>query len=259
MDTETNLTVGEVARLAGLTVRTLHHYDEIGLLVPAKRTTAGYRLYRRGEVERLQEVLFFRELGFGLEAIKEIVNRPGYHRISALLRQRELLEAKAERLLEMIDAVDAVVESEGQGMAMNNEEMLEVFSGFDPSEHEAEARERWGETDAYQESARRTATYTKQDWEEMGREADEINAAFLALMEAGTPAGSTEATALAERHRSHISKWFYECTPEIHSNLGAMYVADSRFTENIDKAGEGLARYVSEAIAANHRPTAGGA
>jgi DNA-binding transcriptional MerR regulator len=254
---ETDMTVGEVARLAGLTVRTLHHYDEIGLLVPAERASSGYRLYRRIEVERLQEVLLFRELGFGLEAIKEIVNRPGYDRTSALLRQRELLEAKAERLLEMISALDAVVESERQGMAMNNEEMLEVFDGFDPGEYEAEAREHWGGTDAYQESARRTAAYTEEDWEQMGREADEINAAFLVLMEAGAPADSAEAMALAERHRSHISKWFYECTPEIHTGLGSMYVADSRFTENIDKAGEGLARYLSDAIAANHSPAAG--
>jgi DNA-binding transcriptional MerR regulator len=256
MDTEIDLTVGEVARLAGLTVRTLHHYDEIGLLVPAKRTSAGYRLYRRIEVERLQEVLLFRELGFGLEAIKEIVNRPGYDRTSALLRQRELLEAKAERLLEMIDAVDVVVESERQGMAMNSEEMLGVFDGFDPDEYRAEARERWGETTAYQESAHRTATYTKQHWEQIAREADEINDAFLALMEAGVPADSVEATALAERHRSHISKWFYECPPEIHVGLGALYVTDARFTENIDKSGEGLARYLSDAIAANHSPTA---
>jgi DNA-binding transcriptional MerR regulator len=255
--TETDLTVGEVARLAGLTVRTLHHYDEIGLLVPAERTNAGYRLYRRSEVERLQEVLLFRELGFGLEAIKEIVNRPGYDRTAALLRQRELLEAKAERLLEMIDAVDVVVESERQGMAMNNEEMLEVLDGYVPAEYEAEVRERWGETGAYQESVRRTATYTKQEWEQMGREADEINDAFLALMEAGAPADSAEAMALAERHRSHISKWFYECTPEMHTGLGSMYVADSRFTENIDKAGEGLARYLSDAIAANHSSTVG--
>lgn len=257
MDSETDLTVGEVARLAGLSVRTLHHDDEIGLLVPATRTGAGYRLYRRIEVERLQGVLLFRELGFGLEAIREIVNRPGYDRTSALLRQRELLEAKAERLLEMIDAVDVVVESERQGMAMSNDEMLEVFEGHDPAEYEAEARERWGETDAHRESARRTATYTKQDWEQMGREADEINAALLALMEAGASADSAEAIALAERHRSHISKWFYECTPEIHTGLGALYVADSRFTENIDKAGEGLARYLSDAIAVNHSPAAG--
>ena len=135
--------------------------------------------------------------------------------------------------------------------------MLEVFDGSDPGEYEAEAREHWGGTDAYQESARRTAAYTEEDWEQMGREADEINAAFLVLMEAGAPADSAEAMALAERHRSHISKWFYECTPEIHTGLGALYVADSRFTENIDKAGEGLARYLSDAIAANHSPAAG--
>lgn len=253
MKTDTAMTVGKVARAAGLTVRTLHHYDEIGLVVPGARSDAGYRLYGRPEVERLQEVLFFRELGSGLEAIKEIVSRPGYDRSSALLRQRELLEAKAERLLEMIEVVDVVIESERQGMELNNEELLEVFDGFDPAEHEAEARERWGDTDAYQESARRTASYSKQDWEKLGREADEINTAFLVLMDAGVAADSPEAMTLAERHRAHISKWFYECTAEVHAGLGAMYVADPRFTENIDKAGPGLAQYLSDAIAANSR------
>lgn len=245
------MTVGEVARLAGLTVRTLHHYDEIGLVVPAERTEAGYRLYGRSEVERLQEVLLFRELGFGLDEIKENVTRPGYDRTAALLRQRELLEAGVERLLTMIDSVDTVIESERQGMTMDNESMLEVFGDFDPAEHEAEARERWGDTDAYQDSARRTGGYTKQDWEQMGRENDEINTAFIALMDGGVPAASIEAMAVAERHRAHISKWFYDCTPEIHAGLGQMYVEDPRFTENIDRPAPGLAQYLSDAIAAN--------
>jgi len=253
METETAMTVGEVARLAGLTVRTLHHYDEIGLVVPAARTEAGYRLYGRAEVERLQEVLLFRELGFGLVEIKEIVTRADYDRIAALLRQRGLLEARAERLLTMIDSVDTVIESERQGMTMDNESMLEVFGDFDPAEHEAEARERWGDNDAYQESARRTAAYTKQNWEQIGRENEEINDALIALMDAGAPAGSAEAMAVAERHRAHISKWFYECTPEIHAGLGRMYVADPRFTENIDQASPGLARYLSDAIAAKSK------
>jgi len=251
METETAMTVGEVARLAGLTVRTLHHYDEIGLVVPGGRSDAGYRLYGRPEVERLQEVLFFRELGFGLDEIKEIVSRSGYHRTGALLRQRELLESRAERLLAMIDSVDTVIEAERQGMDLDNEEMLEVFGDFDPAQHQAEAEERWGDRDAYAESARRTAGYTKQDWEQMGGEADDINQAMLALKDAGVAADSPEAMAVAERHRAHISKWFYECSPQIHSGLGAMYVADPRFTANIDKAGEGLAQYLSDAIAAN--------
>lgn len=245
------MTIGEIARLAGVTVRTLHHYDAIGLVVPTDRTDAGYRLYGYGEVARLQEVLFFRELGFGLDEIRTIVEEPGYDRQTALANQRGLLEAKAERLLTMVDAVDAAIDAERRGIAMNKEEMLEVFGDFDPTEYEAEARERWGDTDAYKESARRTARYTKQDWQRLGAEAAEINDTFIALMESGEPATSTEAMEAAERHRAHISKWFYECSLEIHQGLGQMYVADDRFTKNIDKAKEGLAAYMSEAIAAN--------
>jgi DNA-binding transcriptional MerR regulator len=245
------MTIGEIARLAGVTVRTLHHYDEIGLVVPTDRTDAGYRLYGYREVARLQEVLFFRELGFGLDEIRTIVEEPGYDRQTALANQRGLLEAKAERLLTMVDAVDAAIDAERRGITMNQEEMLEVFGDFDPTEYEQEARERWGDTDAYKQSARRTARYTKQDWERLGVEAAEINDAFIALMESGEPATSTEAMEVAERHRAHISKWFYECSLEIHQGLGQMYVADHRFTKNIDKAKEGLAAYMSEAIAAN--------
>ncbi len=245
------MTVGEVARRAGLTVRTLHHYDEIGLVVPERRTEAGYRLYGHREVERLQEVLFFRELGFGLDAIKEIVDRPGYNRASALERQQGLLEAKADRLLAMIDAVEINIEMERKGMKLSNEDMLEVFGDFDPSEYEEETRVRWEETDAFQESAQRTAHYTKQDWEQMGREAEEINLALIHLMDGGIPADSTTAMKLAERHRAHISTWFYECTAEIHRGLGKMYVTDERFAETIDRAAPGLAKYLSDAIEAN--------
>jgi hypothetical protein len=131
--------------------------------------------------------------------------------------------------------------------------MLDEFEGFDPSKYEDEVRERWGDTDTYRESARRTARYTKQDWQQIGREIGDINAAFIALMEAGIPADSAEATGLAERHRAHISKWFYECTPEIHGGLGQMYGDDPRFTRDIDKALPGLAQYMSAAIAANLR------
>lgn len=250
-EADTALTVGSVARLAGVTVRTLHHYDEIGLVSPSERSDAGYRLYQRHDLERLQEVLFFRELGFGLEEIGAIVGRPDYDRAQALARQRELLVAKADRLTDLVDAVDRAIRAQETGMNLTNEEMLEVFGDFDPTEHQQEAQERWGETDAYRESARRTARYTKEDWLAIQAEGSEINTAFIALMEAGTPADSEEAREVAERHRAHLSKWFYEVTPEIHAGLGAMYVADPRFTKNIDKAGEGLAAYMSAAIAAN--------
>jgi hypothetical protein len=135
---------------------------------------------------------------------------------------------------------------------MTNEKMLEVFGDFDPSEHEAEAKERWGHSDAYRESARRTASYTKDDWAAIGREVDDIHAGLVELMAAGTPADGAAAAGLVDRHRAHISRWFYDCTPEIHAGLGQMYSSDPRFGENIDTAGRGLAAYLSEAIAARY-------
>ena len=255
METQRELTVGEVARLSGVTVRTLHHYHELGLVVPDGRSEAGYRRYGHGAVERLQEVLFFRELGFALEEIKRIVDQPSYHRVSALSRQRELLEAKAKRLQHKIEAIDHSIEAQEGGNIMSHKDMLEVFTDIDPEEHERnqqEAKERWGETDAYKQSARRTSQYTKADWQRIKEEMDAIYRDFVSLMDAGSPADGPEAAAVVERHRAHISQCYYDCSPEIHAGLGQMYVADPRFTENIDKAGEGLAAYMSAAIAAKY-------
>lgn len=253
METQTAMTVGEIARLAGLTVRTLHHYDELGLVVPGARSGAGYRLYGDAEVERLQEVLFYRELGFGLDQIATLLAERGYDRLGALLEQRRMLEAKAARTHTLIEAVDRAIAAEGSGMKLSKEEMLEVFGDFDPTQYEDEARERWGDTDAYQESMRRTGNYSKEQWLALRDEADEINQAFIALMDAGAPADGAEAMDVAERHRQHISRWFYDCSREIHAGLGRMYVEDARFTENIDRAEPGLARYMAEAITANAR------
>lgn len=247
------LTIGAVSQLAGITVRTLHHYDEIGLVVPAGRTDSGYRTYGPAEVERLQEVLFFRELGFPLEEIKSMVDGAAYTRIGALQRQRQLLEERANHLVAMMDAVDRAVLAERTGVKMSSEEILDVFDGFDPEVHEVETKERWGDTDAYRQSAERTSGYTKQDWEVLRAEADAINQKFLALMAEGRPATDPAAMAIAEEHRAHLSRWFYDCSLEIHSSLGQMYIADERFRKNIDKAGEGLAAYMSSAIGANAR------
>jgi DNA-binding transcriptional MerR regulator len=233
--TEEGLTIGAIARLAGVTVRALHHYHRIGLVVPEERTDGGYRLYGRRQVERLQEVLFFRELDFGLDEIRRIVDQSSYDRAAQGL----------------IEAVDAALDAEQRGTRMTNEEMLEVFGDFDPSRYEEEARQRWGDTEAYRESARRTSRYSRADWERIKQEGAEINEAFLALMARGVPATDPAAAEVAERHRAYLSRWFYECTPEIQAGLGQMYAADPRFTESIDRAGPGLAAYMSEAIAAH--------
>lgn len=253
MDIDTGLTVGAVAALAGVTVRTLHHYDEIGLVSASDRSDAGYRLYGRGEIERLQEVLFFREPGFSLEEVKGIIEDPGCSRVGALARQRELLVENADRLLAMVDAIDKTIEAERTDIEMTHEEMLEVFGDFDPTDHQGEAEERWGGSDSFDESVERVEGYTKADWGRLQQEASEINEALLHLMDIGVDFDSEEAMDLAERHREHISRWFYECTPEIHAGLGEMYIADERFKANIDEGGEGLAEYLSKAIAANSR------
>ncbi len=243
------LTVGDVARLANVTIRTLHHYDEIGLVVP-ERSDSGYRIYGVPQIDRLQEVLFFRELGFSLKDITSIVGEPTYARESALIRQRKLLEAKTERLMAMLDAIDRAIETDTTGEIMNYEEKLEVFGDFDPAEYEDEAKERWGDSDAYKQSVKRTSQYTKDDWLRNKAEVSEIYAAFMNLMRAGIPPASDQAAEVVERHRAHISHWYYDCSKEIHAGLGQMYVADPRFTKNIDKHGEGLAAYMSDAIAA---------
>lgn len=244
-------TVGEVAQQAGISVRTLHHYDEIGLLNPSARSEAGYRLYDGSDVARLQQILLYRELGLPLEEISRVMSDPGFDRVAALREQRARLEARAEHVMKMIDAVDDAIEAHEKGRTMSTDEMLGVFGDFDPKEYEQEARERWGQTDAYKESARRTAQYTRADWQRLADEAHEIYQAFMELKETGIAPDSEEAMAVAERHRSHIGDWFYDCTPEIHVGLGEMYVQDPRFTENIDKHGDGLAAYMSQAILAN--------
>ena len=196
-------------------------------------------------------MLFFRELGFSLETIRDIIGRPSYSRAAALEQQRELLVMHADRLLTMVDAIDRAVLAETTGVKMSSEEMLEVFGDFDPAQYEEEAKERWGESDAFKQSVQRTSGYTKDDWVTIGAENDAINQSFLALMAADTPADDPAAMDVAEQHRAHITKWYYDCSIEIHAGLGQMYTADVRFKENIDKAGEGLAEYMSAAIAAN--------
>jgi DNA-binding transcriptional MerR regulator len=248
------LTVGQVTGITGLTVRTLHHYDEIGLVVPRQRSEAGYRLYGKPEVERLQEVLFLKEFGFSLPEIRSIVEKPSYGRRNALVHQRRLLEAKAEHLLAMIDTIDLALaaerEREREDTEMSSNEMLGVFGDFDPEAHEPETRERWGDTDAYRESKCRTATYTQRDWEQIQRDSAVIDGEFAALLDVDVPRDGPAARALVERHRAHITKWFYECTPEIHAGLAQLYATDARFAEAMDRTRPGLAGYMSEAITA---------
>jgi DNA-binding transcriptional MerR regulator len=242
-------TVGQAAELAGVSVRTLHHYDQIGLLSPRGRSAAGYRQYSEPDVERLRQILFYRELGFALDEIGAILDEVGAD--EHLGRQRRLLEERIARLQLMVGAIDKEMEAKQMGIELTPEERFEVWGDFDPDEHAEEAEQRWGETDAYKESQRRTSRYTKEDWLAIKEQADAINRRLVETMKSGELADSAAAMALAEEHRQHISRWFYDCGYDMQVGLAEMYVADPRFKATYEEMSEGLASYLREAIVAN--------
>ncbi|HEX5596941.1 MAG TPA: MerR family transcriptional regulator [Micromonosporaceae bacterium] len=244
-------TVGQVARFAGVTVRTLHHYDEIGLLSPSDRTSTGYRRYDDADLERLQQILFYRELGFSLEEIATILDDPRADPAEHLRRQHELLTVRVKRLQEMVTAIEFAMEASKLGIQLTPEERFEVFGDFNPEEYAAEAEERWGGSDAYRESTRRAGRYGKEEWLQIKAANEEWGRRLVAVMESGAPADSPAAMELAEEHRQLISRWFYECSYEIHTGLAEMYVADPRFTAYYEKIRPGMAAYLNEAIHAN--------
>ncbi|MFI0818988.1 MerR family transcriptional regulator [Streptomyces sp. NPDC021098] len=243
--------VGQVAGFAGVTVRTLHHYDEIGLLRPSARSAAGHRRYDDADLDRLQGVLFYRELGFPLDEVAVLLDDPDVDPQAHLRRQHTLLTSRIEQLQKMAAAVEHAMEARKMGINLTPEEKFEVFGDADPEQYADEVEERWGNTEAYRESQRRAATYTKEDWQRIQAEGDAINGRFIALMESGAPAESEAAMELAEEHRRWMSRNHYDCPHRLHACIGEMYVTDHRFTENIDKAKPGLAAYLRGAILAN--------
>lgn len=247
-------TVGQLSRLTGLTVRALRHYDEIGLVRPSQRTAAGYRLYDERDVLRLQQVLVFRELGVALHEIGPAIDA-ATDRAALLRKHRSALAEKRTQLDAMLAAVDRALEvlakQESGDTVMQSEDFKALFDGFDPAEHEAEVRERWGSTDAYREAARRTKQYGKPEWQEIRQESEAIHARLRQLMQQGAAASDPAVQAAVEDHRCHIDRWYYPCSRKMHHGLGEMYVADPRFAANLDKVAPGFAQFLRDAIAAS--------
>jgi len=244
-------TVGEVARLAHVSVRTLHHYDELGLFEPSARSEAGYRLYSDNDLARLQQVLLYRELGFTLEEIAQVLSDPEFEPLDALINQRMLVADRLMRDGALLALLDKMIATRQGGFQMTKEEMFEIFGDFDPAEHEQEARERWGDTDAYRESARRTRGYTKADWERFKTESDTNGTAMIELFDADIAPGDPRAMDVAEDARLLIDRWFYPCSKEMHLALGRNYLVDPRFKAHYEKMREGLTEWLVAAITAN--------
>lgn len=242
--------VKEVAELAGISVRTLHHYDQINLLVPKRIGENAYRVYSQEDLLLLQQILFFRELDFSLDTIKRIISDPGYEGADALLRQRNLLIKKKERLDKIILTLDQTIATRKEGEIMEKRKMFEAFDMKEMEEqrkkYAAEVEEKWGGTDAYQESSRKTKSYTEEDWVEIKREADDIYHAIASSMD--LKPSDPFVQDLVHRWQQHITNRYYKCSKEILAGLGENYVDDERFKKNIDKYGEGLAVFFRDAI-----------
>ncbi len=229
--------IKEFAQLTGVSVRTLHYYDEIGLLKPSEvDAQTGYRFYDGSSFERMQEILFYRELDFSLKTIAEILSSPDYDKQQALSRQRKLLLAKKERLEQLIATLDSVEEGMGFMKTKNEYEALK-------NQYAEEAKQRWGNTDAYQESESRNTDFSKS-----APLLDAVFEEFAELNRAGASPESEPAKIMAEKLQQCITDNFYTCTDEILKGLGQMYVTDDRFTKNIDRHGEGTAEFVSACI-----------
>jgi len=248
--TEKFWSVGEVARAAGVTVRTLHHYDRIGLLPPRGRTPAGYRRYDQDDLARLQRILAYRELGLSLEDVTRLLDDPACDPVAQLRHQHGLVLAQMERLAQIAAVLERTMEAHAMGLRLTAEEMLEVFGDHDPTQYAEEVQQRWGDTEAYRQSARRTSSYTKDDWLRIKAEQEAVGARLAAALAAGEPADGPVAIAAARAHGELIDRYFYDLSPEAHVGLAQMYLADPRFTRTYENVAPGLAQYVHDAIVA---------
>ncbi len=249
----TTYTVGQLARLAGVTVRTLHHYGDVGLLTPSGRSPAGYRLYDADDAARLTRVLYYRDLGFGLDQVVALLD-DDTGTASHLRTQHRLLTERLDRVRAMVAAVEREMEAHMSGIRLTVEEQLEVFGEtWDPA-YQEEAEERWGDTAAWAQSQERTASFTKADWERIKADGDALDARLAEAFTAGVQPGSERADALAEEHRAQLNV-FYDADHGLHRDVVTFTTGDERFVAQYESRAAGLAawlRTIVEANAAKH-------
>jgi DNA-binding transcriptional MerR regulator len=237
------LTVKEVSKVTGVSIRTLHYYDQIGLLEPTEITEAGYRLYDDIALERLQQILLFRELEFPLKEIKEILESDNFDRNKALKQQIELLTLKKEHIENLINFA--------RGIKLTGVKNMD-FKAFDSSkidEYTKKAKRQWGDTDAYKEFESKEKNRTKEESDRLGKDMMNLFVEFGEMMEAGMSPEEEGVQIQVKKLQDYITENFYQCTNEILQGLGKMYAGGGEFTENIDKfGGKGCAEFTADAI-----------
>ncbi|RYD57891.1 MAG: MerR family transcriptional regulator [Sphingobacteriales bacterium] len=237
--------VHQLAKMANISARTLHHYDEIGLLKPAFRADSGYRYYTKEELLRLQQILFYKELDLPLAEIQQILDEPEFDRLQALDHHKEQMRKKVQRYETLIRTIDkTILDLKNKQRMTTYEEMYEGFSKEQVDEYEKEVTERWG-GERLEESKRNIQAMTKQEWGDLKAEGENINRSLAAIMDHSPT--DADVQRLVARHHIMIGK-FYECPYEVYRGLGNMYVADERFTATYDKYKPGLAVFLQKAI-----------
>jgi DNA-binding transcriptional MerR regulator len=242
-------TIKKLAAMAGVSVRTLHHYDAVGLVEPGTRSASGYRLYGEPELLRLQQVLFYRELDMSLEEIGRLLDSPGFDPVAALEEHRRILDARARRLDRLMETVDRTIgRLKGESM-LSDKELYEGFTSEEVSKIEAEVKQRWGDTEAYQQSRKRVAKMSKEQLAAAKAEFEELDKASAELLRSGTAPESAAAQAVMARRFEHL-KHFYDPSPELFAGLGRMYVEDERFKKRYEDIATGLAEFLRKAMEA---------
>ncbi|MEU9122916.1 MerR family transcriptional regulator [Streptomyces sp. NPDC048506] len=247
--------VGQVSGFAGITVRTLHHYDKAGLLCPSDRSPAGYRLYSDADLTRLQQILFYRELGFPLDEIATILADPQANALDHLRARRRLLTDQITKLQRLVEVAERAMEVQQTGVELTPEERFEVFGEvtFDLT-YATQAHLKWQHHEGHQRSMARAAAHSKEDWATLMAEAADWRRRLLAAYDAEEPADGERVMDLAEEHRQHIGRWFTPCPTDMHGRIADDFAADPRAFALVVPPTEqrpGLAPYLRTAVHAN--------
>lgn len=240
-------TVQQLATLAGVSVRTLHYYDEVKLLCPARVEKNGYRFYEEAELLKLQQILFFRELDFSLEDIRRILSSPYFDMKAALRDQKKLIQLKRNRLDKLMQTIDKTIKKINKETTMKDEELYGNFSKEEAEAYAKEAKERWGHTEAYKQSQERVKKMGKAGLAKVLEESGKLTQEIAAAMKARQDPKSEAVQKLIARHYDSL-RAFYEPNLEMYKGLATMYVDDHRFKATYEKIAPGLAQYLRDGM-----------
>ncbi len=246
------LTVGQVAERLGVTVRTLHHWDAEGLASPSERSGTGYRLYTQADLDRLERVVVYRELGFGLDAVRDLLDDPAVDVVAALREQSMQLEARVHRLQQLHKSVQTMIEAQERGTVLKPGLQAKVMSGDWNPEWPAQARARWGDTAQWRQYAERAASRDPVEWAELTRATEDLDRDLACAFRKGTLPGDPDANDLVERHRTLFSRYF-PLTRQMQVCLGRLYESDPGFAAHYEASHPGLSSWLRRAIDAAAR------